>query len=127
MFDQFPNRHKDNFKLFCHGDRFPNIIHSRLRVGCSRLNSDLCVNLRVINDPSCLCGARSENSFHYFMECPLLNDLRLDLFDSISTITDCHIDLDLLLYGNTELNLLSNQLMFTEVHKFIQLSNRFSD
>ena len=126
-FNQFPNDHKDIYNLFCYGDRFPNIIHSRLRVGCSKLHSDLCVNLRVIDNPSCSCGALSENAFHYFMECPLLNDLRMELFESISAICQCHINLELLLYGNKDLNLQSNKRIFSKVHDYIQLSNRFSD
>ena len=112
-------------KIYSSGNRFENIHQSRLRVGCSKLNFDLCFNLRVINSASCLCGAKFENAFHFFMECPLLYDLRVNLFNTVSEITP--LKFDTLLYGNKELSLACNLKIFKNVQIFIKDSKRFDD
>ena len=62
---------KDNIKkrngnepnvLYYYGKRWPAVHHSRLRLGCSKLNFDLCNNLHVTNSQSCRCGATAEHA-----------------------------------------------------------------
>ena len=52
--------------LFYYGKRWPQVHHSRIRIGCSNLKNDLCFNLHVINDPTCECGAEAEDAQHFF-------------------------------------------------------------
>ena len=42
-------------KLYSYGKRKCNIIHSRLRMGCSELNAHL-YDYHVIENPKCACG-----------------------------------------------------------------------
>ena len=71
---------------YYYGQRWANVHHSRMRIGCSGLNYDLHTNLHVINSPSCRCGAPQETANHYFMECILYDDQRLELRDVVSAI-----------------------------------------
>lgn len=54
-------RTRPNF--FIYGDRFLNIIHTRLRHNCA-LNNDL-FRCNIINSPLCSCG-KLEDTYHYF-------------------------------------------------------------
>ena len=51
-------------RYYYHGNRKPQILHSRLRTGCSALNLDLFTK-NITNSPLCSCGS-IENSQHYF-------------------------------------------------------------
>ena len=110
-------------ELYYYGERWPSVHHSRMRIGCSKLNSDLCYNLHVINNPTCQCGALSENTHHCFFECPNYQTQRDPLFQSLSDLND--IELNTLLFGNAELSLVQNQTIFEAVHKFIKTTKRF--
>ena len=52
------------------GTRKFSVFHARLRCGCSQLNNDLTVNLKVSKSSICECGAKSETAFHYFLYAP---------------------------------------------------------
>ena len=110
--------------LFFYGQRWPGVQHGRLRIGCSKLNYDVCFNLHIPNiDPMCLCGGGFEDAQHYFMSCVYFDDLRLHLRESIELI--CIFELNTLLYGSTNLSDAENMLVFDAVHKFIMDSRCF--
>ena len=46
------------------GDRFLNVLHSRIQNKCSALNADL-YHANVIVNYNCLCGYFNENAEHY--------------------------------------------------------------
>ena len=94
-----------------------------MRIGCSKLNSDLCNNLHVIDSPQCQCGEPFETTYHYFMECQRYTDQRNTLIDTVQTITD--VSLMTLLYGNDSITLEENIRVFDAVHKFIIDTKRF--
>ena len=59
-------------KILCYyGQRWANLHHARMRIGCSGLNYDLHTNLHV---KKCRCGAVQETTYHYFMACILYDD-----------------------------------------------------
>ena len=60
---------------------------------------------------------------HYFLECPLYAGPRAELMEIINGITDCNINI--LLFGDKELNFGQNSIIFQSVHKFIEETNRF--
>ena len=64
---------KDNDKqcnvLYYYDERWASMHHARIRMGCSKLNSDLCFKLHVSDDPSCKCGHPLENNHHFFFIC----------------------------------------------------------
>lgn len=114
-------------QLYNSGSRRTGVWHSRLRVGCSLLNFDLCNNLRVIGRPSCNCGFKFENSKHYFLQCPLYTNERRQLLDTIQDLTTTNININLLLFGNVNLSLNLNKNIFEAVHLFMIKTRRFFD
>ena len=116
-------RWKDQRILYNYGIRKVNIIHSRLRVGCSSLNYDLCINLRVKDSPLCSCGAPQETAKHFFMECPNFVGHRTELFNTVSNLTKN--DVDVFLYGNQNISLEDNLAILECVQKFILDKKRF--
>ena len=108
--------------LFYYGQRWPSIHHARLRMGCSLLSYDLCLNLHVVNDPSCRCGA-VETPYHFFFNCTNYSLQRERMLTQINHLSEC--TLNLLFYGDAELTLDLNRKIFEAVHTFIRESNRF--
>ena len=105
----------DSKILYYYGQRWANVHHSRMRIGCSGLNYDLHTNLHVINSPSCRCGAPQETAYHYFMECILYDDQRLELIDVVSAI--CPFEFNLSYKDNCRI--------FDAVHKYLEVTKRF--
>ena len=93
-------------KIFINEERFINVMHSRLRMGCSPLKSHLCLIMHVIDDSTCECGALIESPRHYFLECPLYTGPRNLMIRSIEAVTDCNINT--ILFGKRELNYSEN-------------------
>ena len=102
------------------GSRVGQILHSRLRLGCSSLNFDL--NRRsLIDSPLCTCGA-TETANHFFFHCPNYSLLRQDLLSTLP----CPPILNNLLYGDEKLSPEQNKIIFTLVQRFITATKRFS-
>ena len=118
------DKRKEKNPLYYYGKRWPQIHHSRMRIGCSKLKADLCYNLHVIDEPTCPCGAEIEDSYHYFFMCPDYNDLRLKLFNQIAPY--CAASINTLLYGHPNLNLNVNSCIFDAVHEYILETKRFN-
>ena len=108
--------------LFYYGKRKFNVIHSRMRMGCSKLNSHLFQH-HVIDSSACSCGNPHEDPFHYFLECPRYTVLRDIMINAISAITPCTIRT--ILYGCESCSLEENKSVFDHVHCYMESSNRF--
>ncbi len=122
----FKNHITDNKKcniLYYYGQRWPSVHHSRIRIGCSKLNYDLHFNLHVVEDPICDCRLGEEDAFHYFFKCPNYDDIRLKLFSCIAVYSI--VNLDTLLHGNSDLDIQKNNAIFGAVHDYITSSKRF--
>ena len=113
----------DQNKLYCYGERWPSVHHARIRMGCSKLNGDLCRNLHVIPEPTCRCGYHIEDAEHFLLYCPLYNTDRADMVSSIINVTD--ITIENLLYGHGALTPEDNEEVFRAVHAFSSASKRF--
>ena len=48
------------------GNRYLNILHTRIRNNCSALHNDL-FHANLIHSPSCSCGYSTENAEHFFI------------------------------------------------------------
>ena len=68
--EYFRTKKDDRTDLYSSGKRWPSIHHARLRIGCSKLNAHLCLNLHDIPTPQCRCGHPLEDPKHYFFVCP---------------------------------------------------------
>ena len=116
-------KRRDKPTLYYFGERFPAVHHARMRIGCSKLQSDLCFNLHVSDNPLCHCGTAVEDAYHYLVRCPLFAVERNILANSINHITT--LEKDVLLYGSMQLDDKQNKEIFSAVHQFIVRTNRF--
>jgi len=81
----------------------------------SSLNEHLYIK-NIIDNPNCLCG-EIESTYHYLFKCPKYTRQRNSLFRPSA---------DLLLFGSPDIDIDSNIIVFTTVHKYISQSKRFS-
>ena len=115
------NRNNNNSPCYYNtGNRFGQICHARLRLGCSSLNNDLYNNFISLTN-KCLCGER-EDAKHYLLECPRFTIER----NRFILTLPYHIDVHTLLYGNRLLDNEANCHIFKCVQEFILKSKRFS-
>jgi len=115
---------KNSKPWFYVGDRFCNIHHARLRIGCSFLKSHLCNNLHVIDSPYCdHCPNQVEDPYHYFFVCPKFTEQRISLLNDISVISQPR--LGIILYGDESLNTDTNCSLVECIHRFIANTGRF--
>lgn len=112
----------DTSSWFSYGERKLNIIHTKLRYDNSGLNYDL-YRFNLTDNPGCTCGFPCENSFHFFMECPLYTQIRRNLFFVLSIYGN--IDLKVILHGNIDLTINQNKDIFKAVQVYIKNSERF--
>ena len=109
--------------IYFYGERWPSMHHAKIRMGCSSLNYDLGYKLHVSNDPSCPCGAPLETALHFFLHCPRYTNIRFDMINEIEKQSRC--SLDIILFGNNEVDAKKNIAIFDAVHNYIQKSKRF--
>ncbi len=105
------------------GDRFLDIHHTRMRLGCSKLKAHLFYNLHVVDSPFCACGPLNEDASHYFLHCPLYDQQRITLFNDLINFEQ--FDVSLLLFGDNNLTLEENKHIVFSVQKFIKSTGRF--
>ena len=108
---------KDKNELFYFGKRMPSIYHTRLRLGCSKLNVHLCYNLHVVPSPQCQCGSPLEDPEHFFFTCPTFYAQRTTLLNTINRISN-NINVRTLLYGDPEISLEHNKILFAAVQQY---------
>ncbi len=105
------------------GHRFGQILHARLRMDSSSLNSHLFLR-NLVDSPNCRCGDVETNS-HFLLSCPLYTNLRQELLDSVSVLP-VQVNTKTLLFGSTVLSDEQNSLLFSLVQKYIIKSKRFN-
>ena len=82
--------------------------------------------MHVIDEPFCFCSDVIEDCEHFFFVCPLYNEQRQKLFNSLYVIfRECVINLHLLLFGSDNLSEENNNCVALHVQTFIQESGRF--
>ena len=91
------------------------MLHTRLRTKCSSLNKDL-FDKKIVVSPQYNCG-RIESTYHYFFECPIYANHRLELFTSLPQ--HINVTLNLILSGDTFLSDDINLTIFQKVQKYI--------
>ncbi len=109
-------------KYYYSGNRKPNIVLAKLRMGCSQLNDDL-YRIGVVDSPACSCGARKENAFHYFMMCPKYTVIRQELHSELVKVAKYSIGT--ILHGDKDRSVNTNTNVVYLVHNFILQSERF--
>ena len=109
-------------ELFYIGNRKANILHARIRMGCSQLNHDL-HRIGVKRSPECSCGSPDETSYHYFFECSNYIIQRNCLQSQIIPLAP--FTLNTLLFGNRNCSKAKNKIIFEATQNFILQSDRF--
>ena len=89
-------------------------------MNCSALHHHL-FSKNIIGSPLCICGV-VEDTDHYLFECERFNNLRQELFNSVSHI--CQPTIDVFLNDSHELTDQKNKQIFLAVQDFIVKSKR---
>ncbi|KAK3108292.1 hypothetical protein FSP39_005044 [Pinctada imbricata] len=112
---------KDNKQhpYFNTGTRKGQILHSRLRMNCSSLNSTL-FHKNISDSPFCSCGS-IETARHYLLHCSNFANIRTRTLNQLSQT----YDFKTLLYGDPSLTHDENTLIFETVQEYILESKRF--
>ncbi len=116
------------------GTRSHNILHTKLRLGCSDLNYDK--NLIGVSDTDlCQCG-EVETAEHYLLQCGRNLVAKVIMLDSITdllqakgmaqNVIDDMLGVNLLLKGSSRLSDAENIQIFQLVHIFVSDSKRFT-
>ena len=109
---------------FC-GDRFNQVLHTRLRTVVAYWTS-IFTNANWYANPYCICGAVESNT-HYLLTCPRYTHVRDEMVTSISQITNLTITTDVLLFGTDEVSDEVNTTIFKAVQKYIKTSKWFAN
>ena len=104
------------------GQRYGQIIHARLRMGCSALRFHL-YSMKIIDRKECDCGFEREDAEHYLLNCHRYHNIRHIIYSS--PIRD--INLQKLLYGDPQASTKANTILFNYVIQYILTSKRFGD
>ena len=110
-------------KYYYYGPRLTQILHVRLRMRSSSLNEHLYIK-NIIDSPNCFCG-EIESTHHYLFKCPKYTRQRNSLFRKLLQLLNIRPSENLLLFGSPDLDIDSNTIVFTTVHKYISQSKRF--
>ena len=108
-------------KHYYTGVRKWQLIHTRMRLGCSPLRDDL-HTMKIIDISDCDCGHHCEDVYHFFFVCPNYAHIR-NIFHNIHPSIQHTVSN--FLYGKKTASLKINQSLFETVQTFIKLSNRF--
>jgi len=126
-----------SYNMYLYGDSNGSINHSRIRMGLSGLSFHR-KRVRFITDGACgHCNARSENSSHFFLECPAYAVQRATFLQNLRAIDgfNCPCDEDLavkrhrddfvetIVHGTKNPGI--DKLIFTVVHSYISETQRF--
>ena len=90
----------------------------------SFLNEHLSIK-SIIDSPNCFCG-ENESTNHYLFKCPKYTRQPNSLFRKLLQLLNIRPSENLLLFGSPDLDIDSNAIVFTTVHKYISQSKRFS-
>lgn len=106
-------------KYYNAGTRIGQILHARLRMECSSLNSHL-YHKNIVESPSCLCGG-FESAYHFLFVCPRHTRAR---HEHLPPNLHNYSTRDLL-FGCTSKTDKQNEDIFLKVQDFIINSGRF--
>lgn len=120
-------------KVFSLGDKYINRLHTQIRLGRTQLNENL-YKIGLADTKGCLCGAPSESTAHYLLDCFLYDNDRKELFESLGALLEKCMDsytrteqIEILLRGvRPEIHgrLKFNSQIFKCIHKYISRTNR---
>ncbi|PJE78524.1 hypothetical protein CI610_02532 [invertebrate metagenome] len=105
-----------------YGPRKLNILHNRIRNRASALSYDL-FRANLVDSPACQCGHPCEDSYHFFFNCPLYNNLRGTLIADLAWYGP--VNVNILCNGDTNISSTDNIKIAKVVQNFLRRSGRF--
>ena len=99
------------------GSRKEEVKHCRF----SNLHYDL-FRRQLLEDPVCSCGYTADTSEYFLLRCPLDNSIRNK---TISKLDENERNINRLLFGNDQLHLETNEVVFVIVHYFLRHTDRW--
>ena len=114
--------------MYHFGARRCYIIHCQLRNCSSNLYKDL-FDHYMSESPACRhCDCKTEDTFHYsFFKCSAYNNIRDVLFENVfNLLINEPLTLDLLMFGNPNLDIMTNEVFLESVHECIKLFKRLN-
>ena len=108
-------------KYYYAGTRLGQVLHTRLRMECSSLNSHL-YHKNIVDSPSCVCGG-FERAYHFLFVCPRFAAARNSYLPSNHHNYSTHD----LLFGCGRKTNQQNETIFLKVQDFIVNSGRFNN
>ena len=103
-------------------NRMSEILHCKIRLEISDLNSDL-YKRHLTQNRSCTCGSPLENAHHFLLVCPLFYHIRRDTIHKIKNFPA--INTKQLTHGDADRSIQENIEIFEKVQDFIIQSRRF--
>ena len=100
------------------GNKYLNILHTRIRDNCSALHNDL-FHANLMHSPSYSCGYPTENAEHFLLYCKRFDAQRNILYRSLLA-ANVNIDLNTLLFGSQIYNIDTNRHVFITVQTYIK-------
>ncbi|MCG8097314.1 MAG: hypothetical protein JAZ17_27465 [Candidatus Thiodiazotropha endolucinida] len=120
-------RRQNNTKVPLHyriGNRYLSALHARIRNNCSNLRLDLFIN-HLSPSFTCSCSDEAEDAAHYLFRCSHFINERVILFQSTRAFHPLNINI--LLFGDDNLSIEDNTIIFTAVQTFIKDTRRFAN
>ena len=106
---------------------------TRLRLGFSHLNEHkFRHNFQDCLNPLCLCSLEIENTSHYLLHCQYYSEHRINLINSVKSISDNfesfsdNVQRDILLYGDSRFDTNKNKLILEATISYIKNTDRFA-
>ena len=120
------------YKHFNCGFKFPNSLHTQLRLKRSNLNSHL-FSIGLSTSPSCICG-QPETVKHFLLDCKLYEQARGQLFAKLEGLLEMRVSkytkanlCEILLFGekpHLQDKYQHNKLIFYSVQRYICQTKR---
>ena len=105
----------------------------RLRLGLSHLNEHkFCHNFQDCLNPLCSSSLEIEDTSHYLLHCQHLSNHRIDLMNSVKSVTinfesrNDNRKRDILLYGHPRFDENKNKIILEATTNYLESSERFS-
>ena len=106
---------------------------TRLHLGFSHLNEHkFRHNFQDCLKPLCLCSLEIENTSHYLLHCQYYSEHRINLINSVKSISDDfesfsdNVQRDILLYGDSRFDTNKNKLILEATISYIKNTDRFA-
>ena len=109
-------------ELYYVGNRFAAVLHTRLRLGRSKLNAHL-YDIGITQSPKCRCDQGIEDVWHFFFVCPYYAVPRDHLHRMV--INYAPFGIETVLYGVSESSFEINKKIFLAVQDYILKTKRF--